>query len=117
MADRSLWSTDLIDRFPHAHLLVMAALIVALSVAAPCQTSLFKPQFPSSEKFVIGDGTTNFSVAPFRADHFEEDGDAPDIVAESDHQPGLVHRSVKRVLEDQKEMYLAPFKPSNFKWD
>jgi hypothetical protein len=35
---------------------------------------------------------------------------------ESDHE-GLVMRSVKRTLEDQKELYLAPFKPSNFKWD
>ncbi len=26
-------------------------------------------------------------------------------------------RSVKRTLEDQKELYRAPFKPSNFKWD
>ena len=34
----------------------------------------------------------------------------------SDHQ-GLVMRSVKRTLEDQKELYLTPFKPSNFKWD
>jgi len=33
-----------------------------------------------------------------------------------DHE-GLVVRSVKRTLEDQKELYLAPFKPSNFKWD
>jgi hypothetical protein len=30
---------------------------------------------------------------------------------------GLVMRSVKRILEDQKELYRAPFKPSNFKWD
>jgi hypothetical protein len=30
---------------------------------------------------------------------------------------GLVMRSVKRTLEDQKELYLTPFKPSNFKWD
>lgn len=35
---------------------------------------------------------------------------------ESDHQ-GLVMRSVKRTLQDQKELYRAPFKPSNFKWD
>jgi len=34
----------------------------------------------------------------------------------SDHQ-GLVMRSVKRTLEDQNELYLTPFKPSNFKWD
>jgi hypothetical protein len=33
-----------------------------------------------------------------------------------DHQ-GLVRRSVNRTLEDQKELYRAPFKPSNFKWD
>jgi len=26
-------------------------------------------------------------------------------------------RSVKRTLEDQKQLYRAPFKPSNFKWD
>src|SRR5262249_13934295 len=30
---------------------------------------------------------------------------------------GLVMRSVKRTLQDQKELYRAPFKPSNFKWD
>ena len=34
----------------------------------------------------------------------------------SDHH-GLVMRSVKRTWEDQKELYRAPFKPSNFKWD
>jgi hypothetical protein len=30
---------------------------------------------------------------------------------------GLVKRSVKRTLQDQKELYFTPFKPSNFKWD
>ena len=35
---------------------------------------------------------------------------------ESENQ-GLVRRSIKRTLEDQKELYRAPFKPSNFKWD
>jgi hypothetical protein len=34
----------------------------------------------------------------------------------TDHH-GLIARSVKRTLEDQKELYRAPFKPSNFKWD
>jgi membrane-associated phospholipid phosphatase len=34
----------------------------------------------------------------------------------SDHE-GLVMRSVRRTLEDQKELYLTPFKPANFKWD
>ena len=30
---------------------------------------------------------------------------------------GLMHRSVHRGLEDQKQLYLVPFKPSNLKWD
>jgi len=30
---------------------------------------------------------------------------------------GLIKRSVKRTLQDQKELCRAPFKPSNFKWD
>jgi PAP2 superfamily len=33
------------------------------------------------------------------------------------YHEGLVRRSVKRTLEDQKELYLTPFKPANFKWD
>jgi len=40
----------------------------------------------------------------------------PHIQMQSDHE-GLVMRSVKRTLEDQKELYLTPFKPANFKWD
>ena len=32
-------------------------------------------------------------------------------------EEGLVRRSVRRTLQDQKSLYLAPFKPSNFKWD
>jgi membrane-associated phospholipid phosphatase len=36
--------------------------------------------------------------------------------AQPDHH-GLVGRSVRRGLRDQKELYLAPLKPSNLKWD
>ena len=32
-------------------------------------------------------------------------------------QDGLVRRGLKRTLQDQKEMYLAPLHPSNLKWD
>jgi len=35
----------------------------------------------------------------------------------SGQQPGLVSRSIKRTLRDQKELYAAPFKKSNLKWD
>lgn len=41
----------------------------------------------------------------------------PQIQNQPSDNQGLVMRSVKRILEDQKELYRAPFKPSNFKWD
>jgi hypothetical protein len=33
------------------------------------------------------------------------------------HAHGLVVRRLRRTLEDQKELYLAPLKPKNLKWD
>jgi hypothetical protein len=41
----------------------------------------------------------------------------PQIQTQQSEHHGLVMRSVRRILEDQKELYRAPFKPSNFKWD
>jgi membrane-associated phospholipid phosphatase len=35
----------------------------------------------------------------------------------SNAHSGIVSRSVRRGLEDQKNLYLAPLKPANFKWD
>jgi hypothetical protein len=41
----------------------------------------------------------------------------PQIQGQDSDQQGLVMRAVKRTLEDQKELYKAPFKRSNLKWD
>jgi membrane-associated phospholipid phosphatase len=41
----------------------------------------------------------------------------PQIQQQQPGHDGLVMRSVKRTLQDQKELYLTPFKPANFKWD
>jgi len=41
----------------------------------------------------------------------------PQVQTQTSSHEGLVIRSVKRTLEDQKELYLTPFKPTNFKWD
>lgn len=41
----------------------------------------------------------------------------PQTQTQASNHEGLVMRSVKRTLEDQKELYLTPFKPANFKWD
>jgi hypothetical protein len=37
--------------------------------------------------------------------------------ANTSSEHGFVRRSVDRIGEDQKRLYLAPFKPHNFKWD
>ena len=42
---------------------------------------------------------------------------ADEAKAREPAKQGLVSRSVKRILRDQKELYLAPFQPSNIKWD
>ena len=41
----------------------------------------------------------------------------PQTQTQGAYHHGLVMRSVRRILEDQKELYLTPFKPANFKWD
>jgi len=101
---------------------------------AQCQTKSFEdlPSLPSpaeetSQIFAVG--RFDISTLPpgtFGRDVRGEDSDAQDGTGSSpqpqiqapvvDHQ-GLVMRSMKRTLEDQKELYRGPFKPSNFKWD
>lgn len=51
------------------------------------------------------------------ADEAAGDAPQPQIQAEQTNHRGLVARSVERTLEDQKELYRAPFKLSNLKWD
>ncbi len=44
--------------------------------------------------------------------------DAPPAPSqEAKAQGHVISRSVKRAVEDQKEIYKAPFRPSNLKWD
>jgi PAP2 superfamily len=102
--------------------------------SARCQTESFEslPALPSPAEVTLripADGSFDISTLPpgtFERDAIGEDSAEQDATGsspqpqiqtqESDHQ-GLVMRSVKRTLEDQKELYRAPFKPSNFKWD
>ena len=103
--------------------------------SARCQTESFEalPSLPSpvedTFRIIPSGGSFDISTLPpgtFERDIRGEDSTAQDATGsspqpqihtqESDHQ-GLVMRSVKRTLEDQKELYRAPFKPSNFKWD
>jgi membrane-associated phospholipid phosphatase len=44
-------------------------------------------------------------------------GDPTPPSQESQMQGHVISRSVKRAVEDQKEIYFSPFRPSNLKWD
>ena len=102
--------------------------------SARCQTQLFKPSrslpAPVEDKLQISPGGS-FDISTLPPGTFARDASGEDSAEqeatenspqpqiqtqESDHQ-GLVTRSVKRTFEDQKELYRAPFKPSNIKWD
>ncbi len=95
--------------------------VIAFSSAALCQTSSFHPIGPSIANDLTGDSA--WHVPAFRTDSstesaiFTEEAEpepAQDAAAE---QAGIFKRTGHRVLHDQKELYLAPFRPSNFKWD
>ena len=49
----------------------------------------------------------------------DADAGAPENIAPSSdsEEHGRTGRAVRRILEDQKNIYLGPFKPHNFKWD
>jgi hypothetical protein len=104
------------------------------SDSARCQTEPFEPlpslpspvEHTSQIPWVGSFDITSLPLGTFEREARGEDSPEQDAtqsspqpqiqMQESDHQ-GLVMRSVKRTLEDQKELYRAPFKPSNFKWD
>ncbi|MGA8343435.1 MAG: phosphatase PAP2 family protein [Candidatus Sulfotelmatobacter sp.] len=97
----------------------MAAFAAALfSATAFCQATTFGPVWPSApETPTSADVMPTFNVSAFHAGTFDDDAAGSGAAQPSEQQPGLVHRSVKRILQDQKGLYLAPFKPANFKWD
>jgi hypothetical protein len=98
----------------------LAGLAVALAaVAASGQRPSAVPVLLPAQELR---GTTlapNFRVADFRV--MEDDDPAPENGPETSTkaatQDGLVKRSVKRIGEDQKRLYLAPFERHNLKWD
>lgn len=95
------------------------ALLVSLlfSVAAFCQTEPVSslPSLPAPQETIPSVTGARFDVSSLPAGTFGEDASGPQMQT-SDHH-GIVKQAVKRTLEDQKRLYEAPFKPSNFKWD
>ena len=119
----------------HSYIILLLLVAAALfSDSARCQTepldALPSSPVPVEDPLQIP-ARGSFDITSLPPGIFEQDATAggssqqaatgtspqPAIqLQQSDHH-GLVMRSVKRTLEDQKELYRAPFKPSNFKWD
>jgi membrane-associated phospholipid phosphatase len=91
--------------------------VTLLSVAAHSHESSSLPVLLPSPEIQGTALAPNFRVAAFRFDTSDADNSAPDAPAEAAPRQGLVKRSIHRIGADQKHLYLAPFKPHNFKWD
>lgn len=91
---------------------LLAYLTVSTSVVAAGQTGS-----EISPRIVAQRGDTDFSL-------LGTSNDAPALGGQPSFPPtadeghhGLISRGIKRGLQDQKQLYLAPFKRSNIKWD
>ena len=91
---------------------LLAYLTVASVAAAVCQIDS-----DTSPKIVVQRDATDFLQLGTPNDVVARGGQPsfPPTADQAHH--GLISRSLKRGLRDQKQLYLAPFKRSNLKWD
>jgi hypothetical protein len=103
--------------------LPLAALAVTMLAAGASSqelsaTTAILPATPTIQRTAL---RPTFRVGDFPVETLDSDNPAPDAgahtAADAEPQPGLVKRSVRRIGQDQKRLYLAPFKAHNFKWD
>lgn len=86
----------------------------ALAQAVPVQSL---PSLQGPQEDVPAFTVARFDVSSLPAGTFDADASGdPGTIRSSDHH-GAVRNAIRRTLEDQKELYRAPFKESNFKWD
>lgn len=94
---------------------------LTFSTFANCQTSSGNAQLSSPAASSILLPTTAVAASDSDVASAPESTANHDTTASStsaqNTRHGLIVRSVIRGLQDQKEIYSAPFKPSNFKWD
>ena len=91
----------------------------ALGKCALAQVDSFQslPSLPDPHADVPAFTAARFEVSSLPVGTFDADTAAdPGTMQSSDHH-GAVRNAIRRTLEDQKELYLTPFKESNFKWD
>jgi hypothetical protein len=93
------------------------------SLAALCQEPSSGPvllPLPTVKETTLA---PNFRITALRVETFPADSgdgaepDSPSTPPTGDEQGGLIKRSIRRIEQDQEHLYMAPFKPHNFKWD
>lgn len=90
-----------------------SAIVLALSViAAPAQTTALPFKLPATGIF---SAAPTLNIETSGTDSERDDSSASR--ADSGQHSGFIGRVFKRMLDDQKGMYAAPFKRSNINWD
>lgn len=126
----ALGRSDLPVRPNHVPSIFLAAFAtVTLSANAFCQTTAFGPlpvpsleSEPSISEPSISEPSIiempDFDVSALPAGTFDQDAvsNGADPHPEQPRQ-GLIRRSVKRILGDQKGIYFSPLEPAHFKYD
>jgi hypothetical protein len=97
------------------HFKVVVACATLFTAVAQSQTAAPTP--PPAPKITAVTAASGLNVA----DNINDDSSDPDSSSNVSQQPeqqhGIIYRGTKRVLNDEKGIYLSPFKPSNLKWD
>jgi hypothetical protein len=97
-----------------------AFVVLVLAVVASSQESS-STVLPATLAIQETTPAPNFRVGAFRLETPDADNLAPDrspsTSADTGHQPGLVKRSIRRIAQDQKNLYRGPFEAHNLKWD
>jgi PAP2 superfamily len=98
------------------HCIALATLaVLTFSITAPCQTA---GPAPAEENSIIGFLPSGPRAVDSGLEIPPQDSAVPSTELNVDRpHHGLIIRSLKRGLQDQKGLYLAPFQPSNLKWD
>ena len=103
---------DCSEKLKQSFLLLAAA--ASLCGSAICQS--IPLQHPLAEATPSIVALPAFDVSAIPGGTFGEDANGTTASQNSEHR-GFVSRMVRRGLEDQKELYVAPFQSSNVKWD
>jgi hypothetical protein len=94
-----------------------------LSPAVAAQESTVAPVFtaPAVQPMPALSQTSTLRIGDFRIESLDADNPLPDGPPDNstatEHQPGLVKRSIIRIGQDQKFIFKGPFEKHNLKWD